>query len=191
MPWCADGRRVSFPSVGFLKLLDVETGRETDVVKGTAFSAPRPSWDDCWITFYRNTDPIHTRMFIAPLREGVITAEPQWISVNDGSTYDILPEWSPDGGLMYFLSDRDGFRCLWAQRLEPVAKKPVGAAFAVQHFHSAHLSHRYVKPGQRALSVARDKRWSRWPSTSAISGWRNWRAGEFSRGMPQNNNGSK
>src|ERR1700736_181852 len=157
MPWCADGRRISFGSAGFLKLLDVETGRETNVAKVTGLSAPRPSWDDRWITFYRTTDPTHTRIFIAPLSEGVITEEPQWTAVNDGSTYDIVPEWSPDGSLMYFLSDRDGFRCLWAQRLEPFAKKPVGAAFPVQHFHSAHLSPRYVKPSQRAISVARDK----------------------------------
>lgn len=141
----------------FLKLLDVESSQETEVAKIKSASALRPSWDDHWIAFYRNIDPIHTSIFIVPVRQGGITEEPEWTALNDGSTYDILPEWSPDGGLMYFLSDRDGSRCLWAQRLEPVAKKPVGAAFAVQHFHSAHLSPRYVKAGMRAISVARDK----------------------------------
>ena len=28
--------------------------------------------------------------------------------------------WSPDGNLLYFSSDRDGYKCLWAQRLDPI-----------------------------------------------------------------------
>jgi hypothetical protein len=55
------------------------------------------------------------------------------------------------------LSDRETRRCVWAQRLDRVTKHPVGAPFPVQHFHRASLSPIYVKPGQRSLSVARDK----------------------------------
>ena len=36
-------------------------------------------------------------------------------------------------------------------------KHPVGAPFAVQHFHRAGLSLTHVVPGQRALTVAKDK----------------------------------
>ena len=41
---------------------------------------------------------------------------------------------------MYFLSERDGFRCFWAQRLDGATKRPEGEPFAVQHFHQARLS---------------------------------------------------
>ena len=36
------------------------------------------------------------------------------------------PFWSPDGNLLYFLSSRDGFLCLWAQWLDPSTKHPLG-----------------------------------------------------------------
>jgi hypothetical protein len=54
----------------------------------------------------------------------------------EGKTGENVPRWSPDGALLYFLSERDGFRCLWAQRLEPTAKTPFGPAVPVHHFHS-------------------------------------------------------
>jgi hypothetical protein len=74
---------------------------------------------------------------IAPLRNGVAAEESEWIEVTDGSGLDASPWWSPDGGLLYFFSRRDGFECLWAQRLDPATKKPVGPAFDVYHFHGA------------------------------------------------------
>ena len=36
--------------------------------------------------------------------------------------------------------NRDGFRCIWAQRLDPATKHPVGSPFAIFHSHSAKLS---------------------------------------------------
>ena len=36
--------------------------------------------------------------------------------------------------MLYFVSSRDGTRCLYAQRLDSTGR-PVGDAFAVQHFH--------------------------------------------------------
>ena len=47
------------------------------------------------------------------------------------------PRWSPDGRLVYYLSDRDGNLCVWAQRLDAVTKKPLGPPSAVPHEHSA------------------------------------------------------
>jgi len=56
------------------------------------------------------------------------------------SAEDGHANWSPDGNLLYFLSDRDGFRCLWAQRLDPATKRPVASPFDVHHFHRTRLS---------------------------------------------------
>ena len=55
-----------------------------------------------------------SRLLIAPLRSGVA----EWIPLTDGKTYDVLPELSPNGQYVYFQSARDGFRCIWAQRLD-------------------------------------------------------------------------
>ena len=64
--------------------------------------------------------------------------------------------WSPGGNLLYFISERDGYRCIWAQHLNQKTKVPVGSAIPVHHFHgtSSRLS-----GGTRnlKLSAARDK----------------------------------
>lgn len=62
---------------------------------------------------------------------------------------------SPDGNLLYFVSDRDGFRCIWAQR-RAQTKRPIDRPFAVYHFHqtSRRLSHNV---GRIGVAVARDK----------------------------------
>ena len=55
------------------------------------------------------------------------------------------------------ISERDGFRCFWAQPLDPVIKHPAGTPFAVQHFHRTRFSIRYQDTGTVGLGIARDK----------------------------------
>jgi len=57
---------------------------------------------------------------------------------------------------MYFVSDRDGFRCIWAQRLDG-SKYPVGEPVPVFHAHEARRSLLNVQNGALDMSVARDK----------------------------------
>ena len=54
--------------------------------------------------------------------------------VTDGSSFDDHPRWSPDGGTLYFLSNRTGFFNLWGSRLHPATGEPVGAPFQVTSF---------------------------------------------------------
>ena len=61
--------------------------------------------------------------------------------------------WSPDGSLLYFTSERDGFRCIWAQRLNRDTKVATGDAFAVQHFHTSRRSLMNVGLGPLEISV--------------------------------------
>ena len=70
---------------------------------------------------------------------------------------DNMPHRSPDGNLIYFTSDRDGLQCLWAQRLNPTTKKPVGAAFRVHDLHSARRSLGNVFIPFQEIAVAKDK----------------------------------
>jgi len=48
--------------------------------------------------------------------------------------------WSPDGNLVYLNSWRDGHECIWALRLRPGTKRPIGEPFAVFHSHGARIA---------------------------------------------------
>ena len=76
------------------------------------------------MTFLAQMGPERRALYIAPLQEGA-TPESEWRAITSGEFSDDKPRFSPDGNLLYFTSNRDGFVCLWAQRLDP-AKKPIG-----------------------------------------------------------------
>jgi hypothetical protein len=57
--------------------------------------------------------------------------------------------------MLYYVSDRDGFVCIWARRLDPATKKPMDEPRAVVHFHNRHISLGSVYGLE--LSVAKDK----------------------------------
>ena len=123
------------------------------------------SQDDRWISVLEAVaDEEGTRVLVAPFRDGSTPAAGEWIAVTHGEHWDDKPRWSPDGNLMYFTSLRDGFHCLWAQRLRPDTKQPIGAAFAVYHAHSARLS--MNNTGFLGLEMAVDV-------TSSTSTWAN------------------
>ena len=156
MPWMMHGRSFVCLEGPGSSLFDVDSGKSKLLVDGINLAA-RLSWDDKWLIFYRNLSNGQTKIFISPVLPDRPARDADLIAVTTGQTWDALPEFSPDGNLVYFESERDGSRCLWAQRLDDATKHPVGDPFAVQHFHRAGLSLMHVVPGQRALTVAKDK----------------------------------
>jgi eukaryotic-like serine/threonine-protein kinase len=77
------------------------------------------------------------QILLAPVRVGRAASKTEWIPITDGHFSDDKPQISADGNTVYFTSDRDGYLCIWAQRLNGVTKHPAGAAFAFQHFHNS------------------------------------------------------
>jgi Tol biopolymer transport system component/predicted Ser/Thr protein kinase len=137
---------------------DVASGRKTLIFSNPKYglSRGRFSPDDRWISFHKVT-PTTRQIFVAPYRGAAAIPEDQWIPITDDRNMDRYAEWSPDGNLLYFLSERDGFRCIWAQRLD-AAKRPAGAAFPVQHFHTSRRSlTAVVDPVNTGMAVGRDR----------------------------------
>ena len=108
-----------------------------------------------WVAFNARADRMApAKVFVARVRGSVVAGANEWISVaEDGEA----PSWSPDAGLLYFWSDRDGSPCLWAQRLDPATKRPTGGPLSIQHFHTRGLSWRNLYLGAPDIAVARDK----------------------------------
>jgi hypothetical protein len=83
--------------------------------------------------------------------------ETEWIAIADRQGWSNKPRWSPDGNLVYFVSRRDGYYCLWAQRVSLRTRQPLEAPLNVAHFHQSHLSMMNVAEAPLEISVAKDK----------------------------------
>ena len=143
MGWSSDSRKVLYMwgRPFRFRTIDVGSRAVVDFLQHPRHNIDlaRFSPDDRWVCFKLELQPGREPTFIAPVRNGVAAPESEWIKITDGPI-DGRSWWSPDGNLLYFLSDRDGAQCIWAQRLDPTAKRPVGPAFAVSHFHARRRS---------------------------------------------------
>jgi hypothetical protein len=159
--WSQDGKNVLYEALAerAIVLVDVASGHKTEVLKHPKYglSRGRFSPDDRWISFHWIT-PNARRIFVAAYHGATEIPESQWIPITDGQAMDRYASWSPDGNLLYFLSERDGFRCIWAQRVDSATKHPSGTAFPVHHFHTSRRSLMTLgDPLYTGFSVAVDK----------------------------------
>ncbi len=147
--WNRDGTRLLDEQVAGKPVGLVAPGRRKRIPiiqhSSYALSAARFSPDDRWIAFHAIPGPTIRQVFVVPFRDpsqpGVGPIEEKdWVPITDGAGMERYAAWSPDGNLLYFLSERDGFRCLRAQRLDPATKRPAGSPIEVYHFHNARRS---------------------------------------------------
>ena len=139
-------------------MTDLTTGKSRVIFEN------QPDWrfspDERWLAFHNSSlGGVGIRqVFVAPLpAEGKID-EDQLIPITDGSDNSFLAAWSPDGTLVYYVSDRDAYRCIYAQPVDPKTKRPSGAVREVYHSHDARLSLASIRSmGPIGLTVAKDK----------------------------------
>jgi dipeptidyl aminopeptidase/acylaminoacyl peptidase len=116
--------------------LDLASHQQTPILKhptlGLTYARFSPG--NTWISFTVRAGLNRARIAIAPLDGPKPVPENAWIYIAEVQPND-SSNWSPDGKTLYFTSPRDGHRCLWAQRLDPVSHHPQGEPFPVQHFH--------------------------------------------------------
>ncbi len=145
--------------------INLKTGSETSFLNSKIGSVYTPflSWDNRWIVFDKQPSPrsllSKAQIFIAPVRDGVAADEDHWIPITDGRFSDGNAQFSPDGNKIYFTSTRDGYLCIWSQRLDPLTKLPIGPPIAFEHFHNSmgHIAASSVNPAPAALAVTRNK----------------------------------
>jgi len=77
-------------------------------------------------------------------------------AITDGTFFDDHPRWSPDGSILYFLSNRSGLFNVWGRRFDPATGQSVGEPFQVTSFdRSSQVIPSRLK--QLGLSAAGDR----------------------------------
>ena len=116
---------------------------------GYDFYQSHYSPDGQWIVFegVQNTQSI---LYVMPSNGGA------WNRITDGKHWDDKPRWSPDGKVIYFLSERSGFFNAWGVHFDPMTGKSVGKLFPVTSFESPSLMVPIRIPGVD-ISLNREK----------------------------------
>jgi eukaryotic-like serine/threonine-protein kinase len=156
--WSPDGSSLLTFQLGLAKSVDlmkIITGDRRTVLSHPSSNlyAAHFSPDGRWIAFAAGATSARSRIFIAPLRSSP-PPEREWIPVELEGSGD--PVWSPDGAVLYFRSKRDGYHCIWAQKLGP-GKTPAGDPIAILHLHSAGLGINFMKSTEFGITVAKDR----------------------------------
>ena len=131
-----NGRRPS--GVG---LLEVASGRITDLLNHPSYGLYGARYrvdagGNGWMSLYADTGPRTRQIFAAPVTNYRPAGYQHWIPITDGANWDLSPAWGPGGRSIFFVSHRDGDRCIWNQPLDPATHRPAGDPQPVHHFHS-------------------------------------------------------
>lgn len=166
-PWDADSKEQTVLVSGAgIDALDISTTQRTPLLKAprqTTLSEASFSPGDRWILFLAETPPEPARIYVAPAPPQpapVYVAPPQggeWLPISDGSAKVDQPRFSPDGRLIYFTLDHDGFRGIWAVRFDPQTGGVLSQPFPVFDPRAPRLSLLAVNRSALEIAVARDK----------------------------------
>ncbi len=156
--WSPDGSSLLTFQPGQAKTVDLtklSTGDRQTVLSHPSSNlyGARFSPDGRWIAVAAGATSARARIFIAPLRSSP-PPEREWVAVEPEGSGD--PAWSPDGNVIYFRSKRDGYHCIWAQKLGP-GKAPAGEPIGILHLHSAGLGITFLKSTELGIAVAKDR----------------------------------
>lgn len=139
---------------------DTRTGTLTELfATGTAAPiAPALSPDGKWLVFHvlvvNGTLDVPARRIFVAHYTGQQVKQSEWIPVTDGTGLDREARWSADGNRIYFLSDRDGARCIWARDLDPRTREPRGSVYPAVHLHDPRLSLSHIaNTGQVSINT--------------------------------------
>ncbi len=119
--------------------VDAESGKTSTLLscQNCRLESSTLSRNGRWLLFENRDDKGRSRVMVAPYGDGSeMIPESAWRTLIDGEGGGFAkPVFSPDQSLLYFISHRVGYTCIWARALDSVTAEPRGDSFPVRHFH--------------------------------------------------------
>ena len=137
--WTPDASAIVFYGGTTLRHLNLAT-RETSVLladdQGRVLADAMFSPDGRWLAFHRIDAPAKKRqLFVTPYRPDATLGPAEWIAVAPAGRNDFRAGWSPDGNVIYFGSEHEGFWCVYARRFDREQGRPIGELMPIYHSH--------------------------------------------------------
>ena len=161
--WSPDNKFLFFSRPeGIVGMFSLATGKVGNYLQSSRFPVYHANLthDGRWITFVTlDTGPSPSRLEVlaARFQDEIPPKETNWIKVSSDPYWNDKPRWSPDGNRIYFVSDRDGFACIWSQPVDLETKRSVGQPLPLYHIHEVRRSILNVGYGRMDIAVAPDK----------------------------------
>jgi Tol biopolymer transport system component/predicted Ser/Thr protein kinase len=111
--------------------------------------------DNKWIAYRTGLPDGRAAISVVPAGAGAASAK-DVVPIIQSDHFLGNPRWSPNGRYVYYLSERSGRCGLYAQKVDPQAKKPAGDAQAVFFTRGERINLNYPK-GNAFIDVAADK----------------------------------
>lgn len=160
--WSRDARHLLYVRSArnyTIGMVERGTGANTVLVQSdrAPLLSPRLSPDGRWIAFHALAGPDLRRVFAQAIRGTSSAEERAWVPVTSGRILDRGAQWSPDGNLLYFMSERDGRRNIYAQAMDPATKHPRGEPFVVYGNRATQRSLLNVPRGLAEMVLLEDR----------------------------------
>ena len=140
-----------------IRMSDPRTGETQVAVSEIGASLGEANWSPVnEMLLFTEARGDHKRVFAVRFPRSTSRWEGHWIGVTDEKMLADRPRWSGDGKTIFYISNRDGFLCIWGQAFSSATKQIVGKPFPVQHFHNLRASIDNVFPRSFNLSVSGD-----------------------------------
>lgn len=140
-----------------LERMDLSTGKRSLVstVKTGSIMDASLSPDGRWVSYLTSKQDGRAAIGIVSAAEAPVSAK-QSIRITEDDRYLSCPEWSPSGRYLYFLSQRSDPCAIYAQKLDPWTKQPLGEAREVYVSPESRF-HLNFPIGNGTIGVATDK----------------------------------
>jgi serine/threonine protein kinase/Tol biopolymer transport system component len=158
--WLGDGEAFFYSGSksSSILVMDTSSGMSRVAVDGGDTSVGDADWSPAsqYLLFTASPDGSRKQVYAARFPRSASQPVADWIPVTSDSEWSDRPRWSGDGKTVFFLSNRDGFYCVWGQYFDPVTSRPRGLPFAIAHYHNPRISPDRVRRISFAMAASGD-----------------------------------